>query len=100
VSYGAVSNNIAVDNTSAINNCFSPERSPGRSAWIPARTFYFSAINGGLNASGITIQGAGPWYSTLYRLTPTNNSQGAANIITTISCTLSNVSLDLPAERA
>src|SRR5258708_3951701 len=94
LSYGAVSNNIGVDNTSAINNCFSAARSQGKSAWIPAGTFYFSAVNGGLNASGITIQGAGPWYSTFYRVTPTNNSQGVANIITTISCTLSNVSLD------
>src|SRR6266404_38293 len=94
LSYGAVSNNIGVDNTSAINNCFSAARSQGKSAWIPAGTFYFSAVNGGLSASGITILGAGPWYSTIYRVTPANNSQGVANIITTISCTLSNVSLD------
>ncbi len=94
LSYGAVSNNIGVDNTSAINSCFSAARSQGRSGWIPSGTFYISAINGGLNASGITIQGAGPWYSTVYRVTPANNSQGVANIITTISCTLSNVSLE------
>jgi hypothetical protein len=94
LSYGAVSNNITVDNTSAINNCFSAARSQGKIAWIPPGTFYFSAVNGGLNASGITIAGAGPWYSTLYRVTPANNSQGVGNIITTTSCTLSNVSLD------
>jgi len=94
LSYGAVSNNIGVDNTSAINSCFSAARSQGKSAWIPAGTFYISAIHGGLTASGITIQGAGAWYSTIYRVTPTNNSQGVANIITTISCTLSNVLLD------
>ncbi|MGH7951445.1 MAG: carbohydrate-binding protein [Limisphaerales bacterium] len=92
--YGAVSNNIVVDNTSAINNCFSAAHSQGKIAWIPSGTFYFSAIHGGLNASGITIEGAGPWYSTLYRVIPPNNSQGVANIITTISCTLSNVLLD------
>src|SRR6266446_60740 len=73
LSYGAVSNNIGVDNTSAINNCFSAARSQGKSAWIPAGTFYFSAVNGGLSASGITILGAGPWYSTIYRVTPNNN---------------------------
>ncbi len=94
LSYGAVSNTIGVDNTTAINNCFSAARAQGKSAWIPTGTFYISAINGGLSASGITIQGAGPWYSTIYRVTPANNSQGVANIITTISCTLSNVSLD------
>ncbi len=92
--YGAVSNNVAVDNTTAINNCFKAAQSQGKIAWIPPGTFYFSAIHGGLQASGITIQGAGPWYSTLYRVTPGNNSQGVANIITTTSSTLRDVSLD------
>ncbi len=94
LSYGAVSNNINFDNTAAINNCFSAAQTEGKSAWIPPGTFYFSAIKGGLQASGITIQGAGPWYSTLYRVTPNNNSQGVNNIITTTSSTLRDVSLD------
>jgi hypothetical protein len=94
LSYGAVSNNLSVDNTTAINNCFSAARSQGKIAWIPAGTFYISAIHGGLNATGITIAGAGPWYSTIDRVTPANNQQGVANIITTVSCTLSNVFLD------
>ena len=72
-----------VDNTAAINNCFTAAQSQGKIAWIPPGTFYISAINGGLNASGITIEGAGPWYSTIYRVTPANNTQGIANIITT-----------------
>ncbi len=92
--YGAISNNIGVDNTTAINNCFSAALSQGKPVYIPPGTFYFSAIHGGLNASGIKIVGAGPWYSTLYRVTPTNNNQGVNNIITTISCTLSNLALD------
>ena len=92
--YGAVSNNAAVDNTTAINNCFKAAQSQGKIAWIPPGTFYFSAIHGGLQASGIMIQGAGPWYSTLYRVTPGNNSQGVANIITTTSSTLRDLSLD------
>ncbi len=93
-SYGAVSNNASVDNTAAINNCFSAAQTQGKLAWIPPGTYYFSAINGGLDASGIVIAGAGPWYSTLYRVTPANNNQGVANIITCTSCTLSNVLLD------
>jgi hypothetical protein len=93
-SYGAVANNSSVDNTSAINNCFNACQAQGKIAWIPQGTFYISAIHGGLNASGITIEGAGPWYSTIYRLTPAGNNQGVANIITTTSCTLENVLLD------
>jgi hypothetical protein len=92
--YGAVSNNIAVDNTADINACFSAAQAQGKIAWIPPGTFYFSAINGGLNASGITIEGAGPWYSTLYRVVSASNQQGVANIITTTSSTLRNVALD------
>ncbi len=94
LSYGAISNNPSIDNTAAINNCFSACQAQGKLAWIPPGTYYFSAINGGLNASGITIAGAGPWYSTLYRVTPAGNNQGVANIITCTSCTLSNVLLD------
>jgi len=94
LSYGAVSNNIAVDNTAAINNCFTAAQSQGKIAWIPAGTYYFSAIHGGLHASGITIQGAGTWYSTLYRVTPNGNGQGVNNIITTTSSTMRDLALD------
>ncbi len=70
IGYGAVSNSIGTDNTTAINNCFAAARSQHAIAWIPAGTFYISAIHGGLNPTGITIAGAGPWYSTIYRVTP------------------------------
>jgi hypothetical protein len=93
-SYGAVANNSSVDNTSAINNCFAAAQSQGKSAWIPAGTYYISAVNGGLHASSITISGAGPWYSTICRMTPANNTQGIANIIETVSCTVENLLLD------
>jgi hypothetical protein len=61
VSYGALSNNPAFDNTSAINNCFSAALTQGKIAWIPPGTFYIDGVSGGLSASGITIAGAGPW---------------------------------------
>ncbi len=92
--FGAASNNPSVDNTAVINNCFNAAKAQGKIAWIPPGTFYISAIKGGLNATDITIAGAGPWHSTIYRVTPANNQQGVANIITTVSCTLSNVLLD------
>jgi hypothetical protein len=94
LAFGAVSNNPAVDNTTVINNCFSACRAQGRIAWIPQGTFYISANSGGLNAAGIAISGAGPWYSTIYRFTPANNQQIIANIIDATSCTLANVCLD------
>jgi hypothetical protein len=100
VTYGAQPNNIAFDNTTAINNCFSAAISQGKEVWIPQGIWYFSAVNGGLggyNASvsvGLTIEGAGPWYTTLYRVTPANNTQGIANMVTTQSSIMENLSLD------
>ena len=94
VSYGALSNNPSFDNTSAINNCFKAAQSQGKITWIPPGTWCISAIGGSLNPSGITIAGAGPWYSTIYRVTPANNTIGIGNIINAVSCTLSNVLLD------
>ncbi|HEX3856775.1 MAG TPA: LamG-like jellyroll fold domain-containing protein [Verrucomicrobiae bacterium] len=96
-SYGAISNSISTDNTTTINNCFSAAKSQGKIAWIPPGTWYIKGTSGGLKGSGITISGAGPWYSTIYRVTPANNTQGEANIITTTSSTVENLALDCDA---
>jgi hypothetical protein len=93
-SYGAVANDVTVDNTTNINNCFAAAKSQGKVAWIPAGTWCISAIKGGLNASNITIEGAGPWYSAIYRVTPANNTQGVNNILTTNSCIVENLYFD------
>jgi hypothetical protein len=63
-SYGAVSNNPSFDNTSALQNCINAAESQSKSVWIPPGTFY---VNPGsaFQVSGITIQGAGPWYSEI-----------------------------------
>jgi hypothetical protein len=93
-SYGALSNNPSFDNTSAFSSCFNAARLQGKIAWIPPGTYYISAINGGLNPTGITIAGAGMWYSTIFRVTAPGNNIGVGNIINAVSCTLSNVLLD------
>ena len=99
-SYGAQPNNISFDNTTAINNCFAAAISQGKVVWVPPGIWYFSAINGGLGgynvsvSKGLTIEGAGPWYSTFYRVVPAGNTQGIANIITTQNSTMENLALD------
>jgi len=92
--YNAMPNNSSIDNTAAINQCFTDAQSQGKTVWIPSGIWYISAINGGLNGTGITIQGAGEWYSTIYRETPAGNTQGIANIVTCYSCTMENLALD------
>ncbi|GAA1667364.1 hypothetical protein GCM10009765_16030 [Fodinicola feengrottensis] len=60
-SYGAVANDSG-DDTSAINSAISAAQSQGKGVWIPAGTFITTSR---FNVSGVSIRGAGPWYSTL-----------------------------------
>jgi hypothetical protein len=62
-SYGAVANNSSIDNTTAFDNCISAAQSQGKTVWIPVGTF---CVANQLFPNGITIEGAGPWYSTIF----------------------------------
>ena len=69
--YGAVPNNPSYDSTTAIQNCINAAQSQGKTVWVPVGTFYMNTITG-LHVNGVTVQGAGPWYSTIYRNSPFN----------------------------
>ncbi len=91
--YNAVSNNPSVDNTSAIQSCINAASSQGKSVWIPAGTFYMGkSTTSGVQATNVTIQGAGEWYSTLYS-NPNNPSSGG-QMIGGIGARLQNFTLD------
>ncbi|HVU27572.1 MAG TPA: carbohydrate-binding protein [Verrucomicrobiae bacterium] len=94
VSYGAVSNNPSVDNTSAIQNCINAAQSQGKSVWIPSGIFYMGkSTTSGLNVPpGVTVNGAGMWYSTLYS-NPSNPSSGG-QMIGGVGCTLQDFAMD------
>src|SRR5882762_4881875 len=101
-SCGAVSDNTptngagdsnAADSTAAIQNCINQAQSQGKILWIPAGTFYLKGT-AGLTANGITIEGAGMWYSTIYRDVPRPNANGLAAIFSVTSCTVKNFHLD------
>jgi hypothetical protein len=83
----------AADSTGAIQNCINQAQSQGKTLWIPAGTFYLKGT-GNLRAQGITIAGAGPWYSTIYRAVPLPNSQPLGAIFELTSCTVQNFHLD------
>jgi hypothetical protein len=94
ISYGAVSNSPATDNTTAIQNCINAAQSSGQVVWIPAGEFFFGSSNhNGMSATGVTIEGAGMWYSELYN-NPTTPGQGGGFFNNLVSCTLQNVDLD------
>ncbi|WP_084701829.1 discoidin domain-containing protein [Streptacidiphilus anmyonensis] len=83
----------ATDSTAAIQNCINQAEAQGRTLWIPQGTFYLKGT-AGLQATGITIAGAGMWYSTIYRDVPLPNNQGLAAIFSVTSCNVENFHLD------
>lgn len=85
--------NQAVDSRAAIQTCIDQARSQGRILWIPQGTFYVKGT-AGLNAQGITIAGAGLWYSTVYRDVPVPNSTPLAALFDLTSCTVRDFHID------
>ncbi|RKE17416.1 discoidin domain-containing protein [Streptomyces sp. TLI_171] len=83
----------AVDSTAAIQSCINQAQSQGRTLWIPAGTFYLRGTTG-LTAQGITIVGAGQWYSTIYRDVPLPNSTPLAALFNLTSAHVQGFHLD------
>ncbi|WP_157856315.1 discoidin domain-containing protein [Actinacidiphila yeochonensis] len=83
----------AVDSRAAIQNCINQAQSQGKILWIPQGTFYVKGTTG-LTAQGITIAGAGLWYSTVYRDVPVPNSTPLAALFDVTSCTVENFHID------
>ncbi|WP_089103990.1 discoidin domain-containing protein [Streptomyces hyaluromycini] len=83
----------SVDSRAAIQNCIDQAQSQGRILWIPQGTFYVKGT-AGLNAQGITIAGAGLWYSTVYRDVPVPNNTPLAALFDLTSCTVRNFHID------
>jgi len=79
--YGATGTDTANVNT-AFNNCCSAAKSQGKTVWVPAGTYYF---NSNFSPNGVTIAGAGMWYTTLYF---------TMGQIQAVSCTLQDFCVD------
>ena len=74
-------------NAIAFQNCINAAQTAGEGVWIPSGTYY---IDQQLNASDITISGAGKWYTTLY-YEVTGVNYFALN---TTDCNINNLYLD------
>ncbi|MEW1864953.1 discoidin domain-containing protein, partial [Streptomyces sp. NPDC088194] len=83
----------AVDSRAAIQSCINQAQAQGKILWIPQGTFYVKGTTG-LTAQGITIAGAGLWYSTVYRDVPVPNSTPLAALFDVTSCTVQNFHID------
>ena len=62
--YGAIPND-GIDDSTAIKNCITACQTQGKGMWLPAGEFHSQGI---INATGISIFGAGMWYTTNSRL--------------------------------
>ncbi|MFC1413210.1 discoidin domain-containing protein [Streptacidiphilus sp. N1-12] len=83
----------AVDSTAAIQNCINQAQTQNKVLWIPAGTFYLKGTTG-LKAQGITIAGAGMWYSTIYRDVPLPNNTPLAATFELTSCNVHDFHTD------
>jgi hypothetical protein len=92
-SYGAVADNASTDSTNAIQTCINDAQTQGKTVWIPPGTFYLLTTNG-LTATGITIEGAGAWYSRIYRSVPLPNSTPLGAVFNVTSCHVSHFAVD------
>ncbi|MFF2847912.1 right-handed parallel beta-helix repeat-containing protein [Streptomyces sp. NPDC058001] len=59
------------DSTVAIRNTVNAAKQQGKSVWIPPGKYLTnSLVSKPLDFTGVTVEGAGMWYSTLYRKVP------------------------------
>lgn len=83
----------SVDSRAAIQTCIDQAQSQGKILWIPQGTFYLKGT-GNLHATGITIAGAGLWYSTIYRDVPVPNNTPLGAVFDLTSTTVQNFHID------
>ncbi|HEY2081941.1 MAG TPA: autotransporter-associated beta strand repeat-containing protein [Verrucomicrobiae bacterium] len=62
---------FTTDSTTAIRNCINDARSQGKTVWIPPGKFMINSLaSGALTLPGVTVEGAGVWYSMIYKKIP------------------------------
>ncbi|MFK0156024.1 glycosyl hydrolase family 28-related protein [Streptomyces sp. NPDC090493] len=70
VDYGA-DPDFGTDSTAAIQNTVNAARAQGRPVWIPPGKYLTNSLSGAtLDFTGVTVDGAGMWYTTIYRKPP------------------------------
>ncbi|MDX6345291.1 MAG: hypothetical protein QOF84_81 [Streptomyces sp.] len=95
VSYGA-DPNFVNDSTVAIQNTVNAARTQGKSVWIPTGKYLTNSLaSTALNFTGVKVQGAGMWYSTIYRKVPLPTPAGwRSQILVGSGTTLTDLQID------
>ena len=62
---------FTTDSTVAIQNCVTDARAQAKSVWIPPGKYMVASLaSNPLDLTGVTVNGAGMWYSMIYRNVP------------------------------
>jgi hypothetical protein len=95
VSYGA-DPNFVNDSTVAIQNTVNAARTQGKSVWIPPGKYLTNSLAPtALNFTGVKVQGAGMWYTTIYRKVPLPTPAGwRSQILVGSGTTLTDLQID------
>ncbi len=83
----------ATDSTADIQNCINQAAAAGKVLWIPQGTFYLVGTSS-LVAKNVTVEGAGYWYSEIYRDVSLPNNNGLGAVFQCYSCHLENFHID------
>jgi hypothetical protein len=83
----------ATNSITDIENCISQAESKNEILWIPQGTFYLIG-NSSLVVNNITVEGAGYWYSEIYRDVALPNNSGLSAVFQCHSCGLENFHID------
>jgi hypothetical protein len=88
--FGAIPDGTT-DDTVAIQNCIDAAQAQGKSVWIPPGVFITSNR---LVATGVSIEGAGMWYTTLYRNVPIPTPAGLRSDLEVVSGVVRDLYID------
>ncbi|HEV2634696.1 MAG TPA: choice-of-anchor D domain-containing protein [Actinocrinis sp.] len=83
----------ATDSTADIQNCINQAASQNKILWIPQGTFYLVGTNS-LVVNNVTVEGAGYWYSEIYRDVPLPNNTPLGAAFQCYSCHLQSFHID------
>jgi hypothetical protein len=94
VSYGA-DPNFVNDSTVAIQNTVNAARTQAKSVWIPQGKYLTNSLaSTPLNFTGVKVQGAGMWYTTIYRKVPLPANSWRSQVTVGSGTTLTDLQID------
>lgn len=95
LSYGA-DPTFTSDSTIAIQKCINDARSQGKSVWIPPGKYMVASLaSTPLSVTGVTVEGAGMWYSMIYKNVPLPApARWRSEILVGSGATLRDLSID------